>query len=223
MSMMQNLTIFVLILFLSLYFLFVDSRTAEQNLALDFHGTFWSEEVPDGFDTHTADVVACARCDSTHDPPPQSIRPKPETRRALSLGERTKEQSRINAVTEAKLSEEKHKRQVAMVDTIPVTHPIRPEKDANEIDTGNFLCVMEHAHGRRRCDFMQCWGNGGRCQRMIHNGQDGCNQTRLLQNGDMVQIWWARDLPSCTGCRCKKDKKWEHPRGILDYLGPTFQ
>jgi len=129
---MQNLTIFILILLLFLYtLLLADSRPSEQNRDLDFQRTLWSEEFPDGFDARTAAAVACARCGST--PSRLKIPPKLEKRNALSSIEKIKEQSRLNAVTEAKPSVEKHKR--ATFDSIPIAKSSMAEKYAEKLDT----------------------------------------------------------------------------------------
>jgi hypothetical protein len=129
---MQNLTIFIPILLLFLYtLLLADSRPSEQNRDLDFQRALWSEEFPDGFDARAAAAVACARCGST--PSRLNIPPKLETRNALSLDEKIKEQSRLNAVTEAKPSVEKHKR--ATFDSIPIAKSSMAEKYAEKLDT----------------------------------------------------------------------------------------
>jgi hypothetical protein len=158
-----------------------------------------------------ADAVGCASCGST--PKHFSIPPKLEARNVLSLEKNTKQHSGKTADTEAKPSLEKQKRQVNTIDTTYMHQPIMP----NDVD--RFRCKMGHVR-RTKCNIKQCKESGGRCQRMILNGQERCNQTQLLQNGDLVPVWWQRDLPSCRRCRCVMDSEGrQDPRRILNHLG----
>jgi hypothetical protein len=216
---MQHQT--TLILFLSLHFLLlVDSRPSEQNLDVNYRNNFLSEETPDDFDARAADSVECARCGSA--PLKLNIPQKLGTRDKLFLGQETKGESGLNAVTEAKPLMAKQRRQVDAVETLPSAQlAIAPEKHAGELNMKRFEgCRMSHYGRRQRCNYDRCENSGGRCKMAIFDGQEGCAQSRILENGEIVTVSWVRELQNCRWRRCRKKLVKPKPVTSHDNLEP---
>jgi hypothetical protein len=160
------------------------------------------------FDDRAANVQEGERCGTTQSEP--NFWPKLETRQRFYLGEVTKNEKQLEAVTEVKSSAEDQRRQIIArndyshgitVNTVSHAPPVTTEKEFDQAILSSTQCKLSLKS--YRCSLEQCLKDGGGCQAVVRDGRGGCIQARVLENGTMEPDRTFRLLPSCTGCQCR--------------------